>query len=138
MGRKASRRHAFSIIYQIPFRGKEFDARTAAEEYIADEEISEADAGFMRELVDGTVSHLSEINRLISELAEWAFDRIATADLAILRLAIFEILYSGGEVPVSVAINEAVELAKAYGTDDSGVFVNGLLARVAKRAEANG
>jgi len=138
MGRKTSRRHAFSVIYQIPFYKEEFDARAIAEEYIASEGVAAEDAGFMLGLVDGAVAHLSGIDALISERADWGFDRVATADLAILRIAIFEMLYSD-DAPVSVVINEAVELAKVYGTDDSAAFINGLLAQVAKqRVEKDG
>lgn len=132
MGRKSSRRHAFSIVYQIPFYKDCFASRAVAEEYVSEEKILAEDAGFMIELVDGVAVHLAEIDVLIGELAGWGFERIATVDLAILRIAIFEILYSN-DAPVSVVINEAVEIAKAYGTDDSAIFVNGLLAQVAKR-----
>ena len=131
MGRKSSRRHAFSIVYQIPFYKDCFDAQAVAEEYIASEGILSKDVEFIHELVDGVSTHMPEIDKLISEYAGWGFDRIATVDLAILRIAIFEIVYAG-DTPVSVVINEAVELAKVYGTDDSSTFVNGLLARVVK------
>ena len=124
------------IIYQMPFYKEGFDVRAVAEEYIANEGILASDAKFMFELVDGTAMHLEEIDAVIGELADWSFDRIATMDLAILRIAIYEILYSN-DAPVSVVINEAVELAKAYGTDDSAMFVNGLMAQVAKRRLVN-
>jgi len=131
MGRKSSRRHAFTIIFQIPFYKESFDAQAAAREYISNEGIMTEDAVFMLKLIDGVTERLPEIDLLVGKYAGWGFDRVATADLAILRLAIFEMLYSV-DAPISVVINEAVELAKAYGTDDSAAFVNGLLAQVAK------
>ena len=132
MGRKSSRRHAFSIVYQIPFHREGFEARDVAEDYISNQKISAEDVDFILKLVDGSVAHLMKIDAHIGELAGWGFDRIVTVDLAILRIAIFEMLYSD-DAPVSVVINEAVEIAKVYGTDDSPMFVNGLLAQVAKR-----
>ena len=132
MGRKSSRRHAFSIIYQLPFHNEGFELWDAAQDYIAGNEISAEDTRFIHELVDGVIRHLPQIDSFVSERAGWGFDRVASVDLAILRIALFEILYSD-DAPISVVINEAVELAKTYGTDDSATFVNGLLAQVAKR-----
>ena len=137
MGRKSSRKHAFSIIYQLPFHKEGFSVRVAAEDYIAENGIAAEDAGFMHELVHGVSGHLPEIDALVSEKAGWGFDRVASVDLAILRIAIFEILYSD-DAPVSVVINEAVELAKMYGADDSSAFVNGLLGQVAVESGKKG
>ena len=85
-----------------------------------------------RKLVDGVQAHQAEIDGLLVTHADrWAIDRMPVVDRTILRLAVFELLW-GGDVPVPVAINEAVELAKELSTEDSGRFVNGLLGRIAE------
>ena len=137
MGRKSSRRHAFSIVYQLAFHSECFDVRVAAEDYITENGIATEDARFIYKLVDGVLRHLPEIDSLVCERAGWGFDRVASVDLAILRIALFEILYSDN-APISVVINEAVEIAKIYGTDDSSAFINGLLGQVANHPEGRG
>jgi len=85
-----------------------------------------ADWDLVVALATGTRAHLSGIDALIARLAEhWTIDRMAAVDRNILRLALFELRYTS--TPVRVVINEAVELAKQYSTEDSGRFVNGLL-----------
>jgi len=82
---------------------------------------------FMRNLVEGVQAHSEEMDRLIGRYApEWPVDQIAIVDRNILRMAIYEILYRA-DTPTKVAINEAVELAKEFGSDSSGRFVNGVL-----------
>jgi len=91
---------------------------------------------YAREIVDGVTDHRDEIDELIMSYAQgWTLDRMPHVDLALLRLASWEILYNA-EVPTAVAIDEAVELAKEYSTDDSGRFVNGVLGKIADHAEA--
>ena len=87
---------------------------------------------FTRELVQKTVANLSEIDCVISKTADnWQLDRIAIVDRNILRAAICEIFYFP-EIPFKVSIDEAIELAKKYSTEQSGKFVNGILDRIAK------
>lgn len=87
---------------------------------------------FAQELVQGVVDHLQELDALIAELAiDWEMDRMPVIDKNLLRLAAFELMYSD-DVPAAVAIDEAVELAKIYSTEDSSRFINGILGRVAK------
>lgn len=87
---------------------------------------------FVTELVEGTCAHLSEIDLLISKYTtHWSLERIAVVDRNVLRLAIFELLFSN-ETPPKVAINEAVELAKRFGSSESGKFVNGILDSIHK------
>ncbi|MFH1541184.1 MAG: transcription antitermination factor NusB [Elusimicrobiota bacterium] len=89
---------------------------------------------FAQELVNGTILNLEEINNLLKETAKnWELDRMAAVDRAILRLACYELLYTF-ETPLNVIINEAIELAKNFSTDESGKFVNGILDKIkAKR-----
>jgi N utilization substance protein B len=108
------------------------------------EEILE-NAGEARELVrdsfalalaEGASSHLEEIDEMISASShKWSKDRLSRVSLAILRLAIYEIVWET-EIPVSVSINEAVELAKNYGGDADASFINGVLGGIARRHEA--
>lgn len=86
---------------------------------------------FGRRLALGAVERHEEIDELISTYADnWTIDRMPVVDRNILRMAVYEML-AESDIPASVTINEAVELAKVYGTEDSGKFVNGLLGRIA-------
>jgi len=85
---------------------------------------------YARELVEGVVEKHSDIDDQIETYSQgWSLERMPALDKAILRVALWEILFNP-EVPDAVAIDEAVELAKEYSTDDSGSFINGLLARI--------
>lgn len=88
------------------------------------------DLEFARKVVLGTIARREEIDRVISRLShDWELHRMAAVDRNLLRLALFEILYCP-DIPPAVSVNEAVELAKIYGGDDSGRFVNGILGQV--------
>lgn len=93
------------------------------------------DVSYVHQTVAGVAKRLSAIDKLIIKHApEWPLDQIASIDRAILRLGIYEVLYSD-EVPPKVAINEAVELAKMYGGESSGSFVNGVLGTVYRASD---
>ncbi len=103
---------------------------TVVERLLSEADLSEENSAFVRELVDGTVSNKDEIDRNIQKFAPaWPVEQIAMVDRNILRLAIFEILFDN-KVPVKVAINEAVELAKTFGSENSARFINGVLGSV--------
>ena len=94
------------------------------------------DADYIRDALEGTLEHEREIDGAIEpKLVNWSIDRIARVDLAILRLAVYEILYRD-DVPDAVAVNEAVELAKTFSTDEAGPFVNGLLGSLLREKKA--
>jgi len=98
-------------------------------------EVGEAPAAeareFCEQLVRGTWEHRDEIDTLIKHHSQaWRIERMATVDRNVLRLCIYELRF-GGEVPKAVALDEAIELAKRYGSDASAAFVNGILDRVA-------
>lgn len=103
----------------------------------ADRQNQEAIFGYARSIVQGIVDHHDEIDDLLETYSQgWALDRMPNLDRAILRVAVWEILYND-EVPDAVAVNEAVELAKEFSTEDSGSFINGLLSRVSSTKTAN-
>ena len=86
---------------------------------------------FARRLIAGVLEHREEIDRRIEETAEnWKLDRIAKVDLVILRLATYELLCCA-DIPVNVSIDEAIEIAKRFGADDSSTFINGILDKIA-------
>ena len=92
---------------------------------------SEDEEKYIREKYDDIMGHLSEIDEAISETAKgWTSDRIGKVELTILRLAIYEIKFDD-DIPVSVAIDQAVELSKRFGRDESYSFINGILAKLA-------
>lgn len=92
---------------------------------------SRDDWALIDELVRGTRRHADEIDALIRDVAEhWTLERMATVDRNVLRMAIFELQHT--ETPIGVIINEAVELAKQYSTEESGRFVNGMLGRIVR------
>lgn len=90
------------------------------------------DASFIKDLVDGVIAHCDELDRVIEKAApQWPIDQIAAVDRNVLRLGLYELKYGNPEeVPPKVAINEAIELAKNFGGESSGKFVNGVLGTV--------
>ena len=138
MSRRASRRHSFIVTYQLEFYAEPdisqvFELYTA--EFVLPEKaasISPADSDFIKMQVYGVRENLVFIDSIIERyITGWSLARIAKVDLAILRLAIYELAFMP-DIPTRVCINEAVELAKTYGDDDSPAFVNGLLASAQK------
>ncbi len=106
-------------------------------ELAADRQNQEAIFGYAREIVQGVVDHHEEIDDLLETYSQgWALDRMPNLDRAILRVAVWEILFNN-DVPDAVAVNEAVEMAKELSTDDSGSFINGLLSRISSTKTAN-
>jgi N utilization substance protein B len=90
------------------------------------------DQGFVNGLIDGVIKNLVEIDKYISRYApEWPIEQITNVDRNILRLGVYELVYAS-EVPAKVAINEAIELAKGFGGESSGKFVNGVLGAIYK------
>jgi len=129
MGRKKARDNAFKCLYQLGF---DFDLKLESVlEYSYEENLStEEEKEYISSLLKGVIANIDAIDEeILKNLKDWSIDRIAKIDLAILRLAIYEIKYVEN-IPVKVSVNEAVELAKMYGNETSANFVNGLLAKV--------
>lgn len=134
MSRRKVRDMAFKYIYAMSY-GKS-DTQNVIDSILEsyEEEITMLegeDKEFFDFLTTGVEQNLEEIDKsILSKLKNWTISRIFKIDLAVLRLAIYEVLYT--DVPYKVAINEAVELAKKYGNDESYTFVNGVLREIAK------
>jgi len=133
--RTKARKRALDILFSADVRGDEIAVTLAAEAKRAvSEPAREASWLYAREVVDGIIDHRDEIDELITTHSrDWKLERMPAVDRALLRIGTWEILYNA-EVPTAVAIDEAVELAKEFSTDDSGAFVHGVLARVARAA----
>ena len=128
MSRRLARQTALQTLYQIDI------AKISAEEGLAtrleETELEEPDQQYTANVVKSVVLHLEEIDSLLGKFAvDWAIDRMPIVDRNILRLAIGEILYAK-DIPVKVSINEAVELAKIFSSDESARFVNGVLGAI--------
>lgn len=144
--RRVARRLALDVLYEAEIRGmlpsEAFQDRERLGWVITREDIegdTEGEAsqppdeeilGYARLLVDGIQAHQADLDVLIVRYADrWAIERMPVVDRCLLRMALYELLW-GTDIPVAVAINEAVELAKGFSTEDSGRFINGLLGRI--------
>ncbi len=131
--RTKARKRALDILFQADVRGDDLPVVLAAEaKRAANEPAREASWLYAREVVDGVIDNRDAIDEQITTFAkDWTLARMPAVDRALLRIAVWEILYND-EVPAAVAIDEAVELAKEFSTDESGSFIHGVLARVAR------
>lgn len=128
MTRRAAREEAFKMIFQVDL-GKNSWSETLSRN-LKELSLSEESRLFLKQLVEGTMTHLAEIDAEISKYAQdWKLDRMLSTDRNILRMSLYELKYLK-DIPASVTVNEAVELAKVYGDDDSGRFINGILGNI--------
>ena len=140
MSRKLAREAAFKALFQLDFNFEEEnreESENLAIETMFDDEpklTSKKDFAFIENSVKGTRARLEEIDEIIAAHLKqsWQLSRIMAADRNILRLAVYEMKFVEPALPKNVIINEAVELAKRYGTDDSSRFVNGILESISK------
>lgn len=133
----ASNRHlgriiALQSLYEWEFRTQCNDESATVDEILGRNieryKDTVEDTAFIKALVSGVIKTSAEIDEMLQPIApEWPIEQIARVDRTILRMAIFELKEHGDKVPPKVAINEAVELAKAFGSDNSSKFVNGVL-----------
>jgi len=128
--RHRARLQALQMLYQREVTGEDVAAILASGTYSTEDGVPDE---YSRQLASGVEAHLGELDDVIGHTSEhWAVSRMPLVDRNILRIATYELTFES-EVPPSVAINEAVELAKVYGGDDSSKFVNGVLGRIAER-----
>jgi N utilization substance protein B len=130
--RRRSRQFALQVLYQLDVTKQDAIKAIAQgkEHFSPNEEKDE----FAERIVLGVLEHCQEIDRLIEQYSEnWRLERMSIVDRNILRMAIFELLYCE-DIPPKVTMNEAVDLGKKYGSEDSGSFINGILDRIQNEA----
>ncbi len=131
MSRKIARELAFKVIFSVDFQHENEDVEKLIMN-LEDEtkEITQEDKEYINDIVQGVIAKKEELDEKIRKyLKGWTMDRISKTDLAILRLAIYEITYRE-DIPYKVSVNEAVELAKTFSDSTSSSFINGVLAGV--------
>lgn len=133
MGRRRARQTALQVLYQVDV-GKA-SLEDAFQANLSLFRLNPADEEFARHLAGGVVAHRERLDEIISRVShDWRLERMSFVDRNIIRIGLFEMLVDN-RVPPSVAINEAVELAKVFGGEDSWRFVNGILGEVARNRE---
>ncbi|WP_028575583.1 transcription antitermination factor NusB [Desulfonatronovibrio hydrogenovorans] len=131
--RRQQRTYAFQVLYALNFVSAESSLAATFNRFKeSPAQDEETQGSFAWSLVRGVWDNLDELNRIIASYSRnWKIQRIARIELTIMRLAVYEMIYCP-DIPLKVAINEAIELAKAFGDDNSRNFVNGILDAVAK------
>lgn len=125
MARKDAREAAMKILYQWDMLGEY--KQVTLDDLTLEFSLEDRDLEYIKDILDGFVLQKDKINKIIADRTKgWTLDRLSKVDLAILRLALYEIIYRS-DIPDSVSINEGVELAKKYGNKKSGAFINGVL-----------
>jgi N utilization substance protein B len=125
MKRRTAREKALQALFQIDVSNTEPE--------LAIEHVLEGESGdeYLNSLVFGVIEHKDDIDGLIKgNLEKWSLERLATVDRNLLRIAVYELKYGQNEVPENVILDEAIEIAKIYGDDQSSRFVNGVLSKV--------
>lgn len=133
MGRSKNREETFKLLYSLQLI-KENDTNEQIEIFCEQENLTDIkEKSYINEIINGIKENNEDIEKQIEEniKSDWSISRISKIDLTLLKLGIYEILYS--KLPYKVVINEVVELAKKYGDDKSGSFVNGVLASIVKK-----
>jgi len=135
--RHLSRSIAMQSLYEWDFSGKKTDLEKIIEKNVKEFGPGLENPSFVWQLVTGVVEHLLTLDKIIEKAApEWPINQITIVDRNVLRLGLFELLYEKKEeVPPKVAINEAIELAKSFGGESSGKFINGVLGTIFKEIE---
>jgi N utilization substance protein B len=132
---KAHRRprvRAFRALFEAEFGGG--PALIALDRTLADANVADDQRAYARTLVNGVTAHCEVIDTYIAQYAPaWPVDQIAPVDRIVLRIALYELLFNNAAVPIGMAINEAVELAKTYGSEASSRFINGVLGTVSRQ-----
>ena len=143
MSRRQAREVALQALFQLDFNRPELEEQREAYETLAiDTALSEAEGGdltrkdrcYIETVVTGTRQNLEKIDGMIAGQAKgWTLDRMAAVDRNLARLAVFEMCFAEEKLAPGIAINEAIELAKKFGTDESGRYVNGILNALVKK-----
>ena len=130
--RHLQRSIAMQSLYEWDFYGKKRDLEKIVEKNIKEFGFDLEDSSFVWELIAGVIKHLKEIDDLISKTApHWPIEQMPIVDRNVLRLGVYELVFGDKKaVPPKVAINEAIELAKGFGGENSGKFINGVLGTI--------
>lgn len=129
--RRTSREYVFKLVFEYTFYGEE-NASTL-DFFLTDADLEEEDKKFIRDCYDGVTANADRLKqRLAGKLERYTVDRLYRPDLCVLLIALYEL--EQGETPAKVVVNEAVSLAKKYGTEKSGAFVNGVLAKFVRES----
>ncbi len=135
MNRSAAREEAFKVLYSLEVQKKE-EIKEQLELYMQNENITDENTvSYINSTIEGIYNNSDTIEQKISDnlKKDWKIERISKVDLALLKLAIYEILYT--DTPYKVAINEVLELSKKYSEESSSNFINGVLASIVKENE---
>lgn len=128
MSRRLARETALQVLFQIDMT--KANVEEAIESTMEQLVIRDDILPFLRQLVTGTIEYQEKVDEIITKLSrDWNLDRMATVDRNILRMALYELLYRD-DIPKSVSVNEAIELAKIFGSEESSKFINGILGNV--------
>lgn len=133
MIRRIAREVVLQSLFQIDFAKTE--AETALETSLAEHQEKEAAKAkpYAEKTLQGVLAHLTEIDAKLGEYAiDWTVERMSATDRNILRIAVYEMMYAEEKIVPSIAINEAVEIAKMYGTEESPKFINGILGKMVR------
>ncbi len=135
MGRKQAREGAVKLMFQMDSTNDY--SNEALEIFLNNFEFDENETKYIMESYESIKSNIEEIDKnIIDNLEGWSIHRLAKVDLAALRVAIYEIMYRN-DIPIQVAINEAVEIVKLYSKEDSFKFVNGVLGGYVRKLKKN-
>lgn len=138
MRRREQREHIFKLLFMTQFNSEEEMNEQVSFYFESLDEPDENVQTLMKEKFEHILENIEEIDSILNEYSRgWKTNRMNRVDLAALRLAVYEMKYDN-DVPVGVAINEAVEIAKGFGGDDSGSFVNGVLGKIAAGRKEGG
>ncbi|AFM01242.1 MULTISPECIES: transcription antitermination factor NusB [Desulfitobacterium] len=130
MSRRLARETALQVLFQLDMTGENQDLKPTIHKWAEEFAVPEGSIPFAEELVEGTWTHKEVIDENLEKLSEgWSLSRMANVDRNLLRLASYEILFRE-DIPGRVTINEAIEIAKRYGSEESGKFINGILDKV--------
>lgn len=130
--RHLARTIAMQTLFLWDFQGKTHDINEISDQILTNFSPQFEDVDFVKHLIVGTTERMAAIDKYIIKYAtEWPLDQITIVDRNILRIGVYELVFDN-DIPAKVAINEAIEIAKAYGSESSGKFVNGVLGAIYK------
>lgn len=132
MNRRKSREIAMKLLFEMSINKEVYEEILVNFKENTDINLDDIDFNYLERVVNGVQKNIEVIDKKIEEnLKNWKFNRLSKVDLSILRIAMFEILFSE-DIPDKVALNEGIELAKKYSADNSATFVNGVLGNIVK------